>query len=280
MHSAATGEERLGRVCVRLLSDAIVDRIRRGEANSLYTNLIVLLAFRFDVLHIATRWCFTFFMNVLVYFINDFIDVELDLAAENKDHRKTLYIKEHRKTAFALIVVASAMVLLLALFYSRSVCFGVIVALLIIFLYTDYFKSMPYLDIVSCFIWGTAMAWPAIPDFSWSGIRLILLIGLFTATFEVVQCVKDYESDRMGGLRTTPIVLGIPKTFLLLRVLFVTAAIYTLAILGEVAGVLLLIPVFFDRDQRMETYWMKMRIVYGTLWLIIMARLYFRSSPY
>jgi 4-hydroxybenzoate polyprenyltransferase len=271
-----TGKEREHtlKVCYRLLADAIIDRLKRKEANSLITNFMLLLSFHFGVTDIVLRMAVTFVLNVLVYFINDFIDVDIDLANEKKDHTKALYIKEHQRTAFALIVCVSAALLTLTLLYSQSVCLGVILALLIIFLYTDYFKNMPYFDVIGCFVWGVSMAWPAIPDFSPQGIKLILLIGLFTASFEVVQCIKDYDSDKQYDLRTTPIVIGIPKAFLLARSMYVLAMIYTVFVLGETQGILLLVPMFFRTDQKMDTYWMKLRVVYGIVWITIMARLF------
>jgi 4-hydroxybenzoate polyprenyltransferase len=267
--------EHVLKVSYRLLSDAIIDRLKRKEANSLITNFMLLLAFHFGIGDIAIRMAVTFVLNVLVYFINDFIDVEIDLANENKDHTKALYIQENKRTAFALIVCVSAALLIATLLYSKSVCLGVILALLIIFLYTDYFKNMAYFDIIGCFVWGVSMAMPAIPDFSAQGIKLILLIGIFTASFEVVQCIKDCEEDKRYNLRTTPIVIGIPRSFLLARSLYVVAAAYTIFVLGELQGILLLVPMFFSTDQDMDTYWMKLRVVYGIVWLTIMARLFF-----
>lgn len=267
--------EHVLKVSYRLLSDAIIDRLKRKEANSLITNLMLLLAFHFGVADIAVRMAVTFVLNVLVYFINDFIDVEIDLANADKDRTKALYIKENKRTAFALIVCTSAALLILTLLYSKSVCLGVILALLIIFLYTDYFKNMAVFDIIGCFVWGVSMAMPAIPDFSPQGIKLILLIGIFTASFEVVQCIKDYEEDKQYNLRTTPIVIGIPRAFLLARSLYVLAAAYTIFILGEIQGALLLVPMFFSTEQEMDTYWMKLRVVYGIVWITIMARLFF-----
>jgi 4-hydroxybenzoate polyprenyltransferase len=272
-----TGKEREHtlKVCYRLLADAIIDRLKRKEANSLITNFMLLLSFHFGVVDIAIRMAVTFFLNVLVYFINDFIDVEIDLANKEKDHTKALYIKGHKRTAFALIVCVSAVLLILTLLYSKSVCIGVILALLIIFLYTDYFKNMAYFDIIGCFVWGVSMAWPAIPDFSLQGIKLILLIGIFTASFEIVQCIKDYDSDRKYDLRTTPIVIGVPKAFLLARAMYVLAAVYTVFVLGEIQGLLLLLPILFTTDQKMDAYWMKLRVVYGIVWITIMVRLFF-----
>ena len=275
----AEAREHTLKVCYRLLSDAIMDRLRRKEANSLITNFMLLLAFHFGALHIAVRMAVTFVLNVLVYFINDFIDVDIDLANEEKDHVKALYIKGHKRTAFALIVCVTAALLILTLLYSKSVCLGVIPALLIIFLYTDYFKNMAYFDIIGCFVWGVSMAWPAIPDFSLQGLKLILLLGIFTASFEVVQSIKDYDSDKKYDLRTTPIVIGIPKAFLLVRALYVLATAYTMFVLGEVQGILLLVPLLFRTDQRIDVYWTKLRVVYGIVWITIMVRLFFGWYP-
>ncbi len=273
--NAGEVREHVLKVCYRLLSDAIVDRLKRREANSLITNFMLLLSFHFGILDIAIRMAVTFVLNVLVYFINDFIDVEIDLANKEKDHSKALYIKGHKRTAFALIVCVSAVLLILTLLYSKSVCIGVILSLLIIFLYTDYFKNMAYFDVIGCFVWGVSMAWPAIPDFSLEGIKLILLIGIFTASFEIVQCIKDYDSDKKYDLRTTPIVIGIPKAFLLARAMYVLATVYTVFVLGEIQGILLLLPILFTTDQKMDAYWMKLRVVYGIVWITIMVRLFF-----
>ncbi len=262
------------KVCYKLLSGAIVDRLKRMEANSLVTNFMLLVAFRFPFLDLFIRMIVTFFLNVLVYFINDFIDVDIDLSSAAKDHSRARYIKEHKRTAFALIVLSSATLLVGTLLYSKSVSIGVICALVIIFLYTDYFKNMAYLDVVGCFIWGMSMAWPAIPDFSWQGMKLILLIGLFTASFEIVQCVKDYEFDKNYNLKTTPIVIGIPKAYMLARGIYVISALYTVFVLGEYQGVLLLIPLFFSTTQDPSAYWMKLRVVFGVVWCSIMARLF------
>jgi 4-hydroxybenzoate polyprenyltransferase len=217
----------------------------------------------------------TLFLNLLGYFINDFIDVDVDLASENKDHAKALFIKQNKRTAFALIACMSAALIIPTLFYSKSVCFGVIMLLLIVTIYTEHFKNKAYWDVVFIGLWGFALSWLAIPDFSWHGIQLILLLFIFGCCFEGVQTVKDYEDDKKYGLTTTPIVIGIPRTFLLLRILYVFSGIYSILILQELAGILLIIPVFFSSRQNMSNYWLKLKITCGIVWIIIMVRLYF-----
>jgi len=262
------------KICFRLLADTFVDRLRRLEANTIFTNLLLLLAFHFNVLDFIVRMFVTIYINILAYFINDFIDVDVDLQAQEKNHAKALFIKENKRTAFALIVFMSTFLLVFTLFYSKSVCFGVILVLFVIFIYTDYFKNRAYLDIFGCFLWGMAIPWIAIPDFSMEAIKLIVLLGLFSCCTEIAQCIKDYESDKKYGLKTTPIVLGIPKTFWAARIIYVVAAAYAIFILRQPMGVLAALPVFFSTSQPITRYWLKLRAVFGTVWLVIMARVY------
>jgi len=262
-------------ICCRLLIDTLLDRLKRFEANTLFTNFVLLIAFHFSLADFIIRMAVTFYVNMLAYFINDFIDVDVDLAAEGKDHAKALFLKENKRTALALIVCLSVALLVFTLFYSTSVCFGIIFVVFVIFIYTDYFKTRAYWDIFGCFLWAISLSWIAIPDFSFEGIKLILLLGLFSCCTETAQCIKDYESDKKYGLKTTPIVLGISRTFLMVRILYVVAALYTIFILRQPVGFLVLVPIFFSTSQLITRYWLKLRIVFGIVWLVIMVRVYF-----
>jgi 4-hydroxybenzoate polyprenyltransferase len=146
--------------------------------------------------------------------------------------------------------------------------------LFIVTIYTDFFKNKAFWDVIFIGLWGLALSWVAIPDFSWQGIKLIVLLFMFGCSFETVQTLKDYEEDKKFGLTTTPIVLGVPKTFLILRILYVTSALYAIFVLKELAGIFILIPLFFSTSQNMSSYWTKLKIVCGLVWLVIMIRLY------
>ncbi|MFC1592154.1 UbiA family prenyltransferase [Thermodesulfobacteriota bacterium] len=271
----ALPERNIFYVCFKLLADTTIDRFKRVEANTILTNFLLLLAFHFSALDFAIRMGVTIYVNILAYFINDFIDVEVDLAAVDKDYDKALFIKQNKRHAFALIICMSFSLLVFTLFYSKSVCFGVIMVLFVIFIYTDYFKTRAFLDVLGCFFWALALAWIAIPDFSPYAIKLIVLLGLFSMCTEMVQCVKDYEEDKKYGLRTTPIVIGIPRTFLFARIIYVLSTLYTLFVLQQWVGLLLLLPLLFRTGQEMPRYWMKLRLVYGFVWLVVMATTYF-----
>ena len=269
----------LGSVCYKLLADTAKDRLVRLEANTILGNFLLLIAFHFSFTDFIIRMVITLFINVLGYFINDFIDIEVDLASKEKDKSKALFIKEHKKTALALILCMSAGLVTATLFYSQSVCFAVIMLLFIVTIYTDYFKNKAFWDVIFIGLWGFALSWIAIPDFSWQGIKLILLLFIFGCCFETVQTLKDYEEDKNFGLTTTPIVLGVPETVLILRILYIASALYAFFVLNEIVGILILIPLFFSTTQNMGTYWTKLKLVCGVVWMVIMVRLYFHSLP-
>jgi len=265
----------LGSICYKLLSDTAKDRLMRLEANTILGNFLLLIAFHFSFFDFIIRMAVTLYINVLGYFINDFIDIEVDLASKDKDQSKALFIKEHKKTALALILCMSTCLVTATLFYSQSVCFAVIMLLFIVTIYTDSFKNKAFWDVIFIGLWGLALSWVAIPDFSWQGIKLIVLLFMFGCSFETVQTLKDYEEDRKFGLTTTPIVIGVQKTFLVLRILYVTSALYAIFVLKEITGIFILVPLFFSTTQSMATYWTKLKIVCGIVWVVIMVRLYY-----
>lgn len=265
-------------VCCRLLADTARDRIVRLEANTILGNLLLLIAFHFSALDFIIRMAVTLYINVLGYFINDYIDVDVDLANKDKDSSKALFIKEHKKTALALILYMSAAVIIATMFYSTSVCLAVVMLLLIVTIYTDSLKNTAYWDIIFIGLWGLALSWIAIPDFSWQGTQLILLLFLFGCSFETVQTLKDYEEDKKFGLTTTPIAIGVPGTLRVLRALYVVSALYALFVLREPVGILLFIPLLFSTTQSMSVYWTKLKVTCGIVWLVIMVRLYVQHA--
>jgi 4-hydroxybenzoate polyprenyltransferase len=264
-------------ISYRLLADTAIDRFKRVEANTIITNFLMLLAFNFSIYDILFRMGITVYANVLAYFINDYIDIEIDLAANNKNNKKALFLKQHKHLALVLIICLITTLLIISLIYNQSVCFAVILVFFVIFIYTNELKKRPYLDIIGCFFWGISLPWIALPDVSWNSIKYILLLGLFSSCTEIVQCIKDFEFDKSCGVRTTPVVIGIQKSFIFIRLLFVVSAFYSILVLHHWAGTLLLLLIFLDTKQEMPKYWMKLRIVFGIVWLILMSQLYFMN---
>ena len=269
------GKKNIVSVCYKLLADTAKDRILRLEANTILGNFLLLIAFHFGPLDFLIRMIVTLYINLLGYFINDYIDVEVDLASKDKDHTKALFIKQNQKTALSLIYFMCTVLIGFTFFYSASVCFAVVMLLLIVTVYTKYYKNTAFLDVLFIGLWGLALSWIAIPDFSLYGIKLILLLFIFGCCFETVQTVKDYEEDKKFGLTTTPVRIGLSNTFHLLRGLYILAAVYSVLVLREIAGLLMVLPLFFSSSQKPGVYWTKLKIVCGIIWLTIMIRVYF-----
>ncbi len=257
------------------LADTARDRLARLEANTILGNFLLLAAFHFSPADFIIRMTVTIFLNALGYFINDYIDVEVDLANTDKDHKKALFIKQHKRQAVMFILFLSILLIGFSWFYSKSVCFAVVMLIICVSVYTAFCKNIVFLDVLFIGLWGFFLSWIAIPDFSFTGIKLIGLLFLFGCCFEIVQTIKDYDHDKKYGLRTSPVVLGINPTFVILRSLYVVSVLYTLVILREAVGIVLLIPLLFNKKQNMSTYWSKLKIICGIVWIVLMVRLYF-----
>ena len=265
---------RMFQICFKLLKDTALDRIRRLEGNTIPGNFLLLIAFHFGALDFIIRMAITLIANLLIYFINDYIDIEVDLANKDKNHSKTLFLKEHKKIALTLILYLSTALIIAAMFYSTSVCLAVVLVLLFEIIYTDNFKKKPIWDILFVGLISAALSWIAIPNFSLLGIQYIVLLFIFGCCFETVQTLKDFEEDKKFGLTTTPVVIGFHRTVYLLKGLYVLATLYAVVVLRELIGVLLLIPLFFSTRQNMGTYWTRLKFVCGIVWIIMMVRLY------
>lgn len=261
-------------ICFRLLKDTTVDRMRRLEANTIPGNFLLLIAFHFSSLDVIIRMAVTLIANLLIYFINDYIDIEVDLANKDKDRAKALFLKKHKKDALALILYMSTALIVATMFYSTSVCLAVVLVLFFEVVYTDTFKKKPFGDIIFVGLISAALSWIAMPDFSWHGAQLVLLLFIFGCAFETVQTLKDYKEDKDFGITTTPVVIGVPGTVLILRGLYIISIAYTLGVLREPAGLLLCIPLFFNTSRSMSRYWTKLKFICGIVWVIIMIRLY------
>jgi len=261
-------------ICFKLLKDSALDRILRLEGNTIPGNFLLLIALHFSALDFIIRMAVTLMANLLIYFINDYIDIEVDLANKDKDHSKALFLKKHKKHALALILYLSTALIVATLFYSTSVCLAVVLVLFFEIVYTDSFKKKPIWDIIFVGLISAALSWIAMPDFSLHGTQLVLLLFIFGCAFETVQTLKDYKEDKEFGVTTTPVVIGLPATILVLRGLYIISIAYTFFVLHEPAGLILCILLFLSTSQHMPRYWTKLKIVCGIVWVIHMARIF------
>ena len=90
---------------LRIIAETLWYRVRRREANNFITTLSLMAALRLPLPDMLYRGGFALLLNIYVYLINDYCDVEIDLSSSDKDQRKTVFLSEHRKAAAAALLL-------------------------------------------------------------------------------------------------------------------------------------------------------------------------------
>src|SRR5690606_5018224 len=96
-------------------------------------------------------------------------------------------------------------------------------------------------------------------------------LALFSTCFELIQVIRDRESDEAIGVSTTAVALGEARTRLVLRVAMLVAAAYAIVLLERLIGAGLLIAPLLPSGSDPERYWNRVRLVFGLTWLAIVV---------
>ena len=261
----------------RIVIEVVAFRVRRLEMANLAAAVALMLVLHLPLYDVVVRTLFAALLNVLVYLNNDYHDVAIDARAPDKDVAKAGFLARNMNAALrAQWVLASVLValaawhsvgLVLVLMAGGGICWG----------YSAYFKHMPWLDVAAMTAWGMVMPLCGSPLDRALGLSLALQLGLFSAVFETIQVVRDRRSDAGQGVRTTAVVLGAQRTFLLTRALMVLCAGYAALALHPFAGVLalgaLLLPMR-EGEHDAERLWTRIKLIYGCAWLLACAFIY------
>ena len=217
------------------------------------------------------RTAFALVLNALVYLNNDYLDVDIDAQTPDKDRAKVLFLQAHKKTAlrlqwalFGLLAVLACFApgLWLALTLGAGICIA----------YSAWLKHVPGLDILAMGAWGFAMPLCGAPLDRALGLLLALQLGLMSAVFETIQVIRDHETDRDAGVRTTAVVLGKAKALWLARVLMLVSALYAALVLHPLAGVIAAGALFVPLGHSaVDAYWTRIKLISGVAWLCICA---------
>lgn len=166
------------------------------------------------------------------YIINDLIDFETDLV--NRPERMAIGKKWSKKTAIVIYVLLSLVGLEIAWYLAGQVGNRMLVliypaAVLLLFLYSRKLKGMPLAGniVVSIFCAGVAGvvlfaerdSFSQITDnqpligekIKWLFGGYIIFAFITTLLREIVKDIEDMDGDRKSGLRTLPIVFGLPS---------------------------------------------------------------------
>lgn len=253
---------------LRILADVVGYRLRRLEMANLAGALAIMAALRLAWPDVALRAGFAALLNVLVYLNNDYRDVALDARSPDRDGNTVAFLRGHMREALALQWFLAGLLTALALSHSLDLVIAGALGGGTCWAYSKHWKHRPYVDIVAMTLWGFSMPLCAVPLDRTLGLALALQLALFSSVFESIQVIRDREVDAALGLRTTAVVLGVPRTLALGRGLALIAATYAALVIhpwsGALAGLAVLVP---WRADRAASYWTRVKVVFGLAWL-------------
>jgi 4-hydroxybenzoate polyprenyltransferase len=264
---------------LKIVAQVVVYRLRKLEMANLAAAGSIAVALHLSLLDIAFRTAFAFFLNALVYLNNDYLDIDLDLSSADKDAHKSRFLKDNLRAALWAQWVMVGVLFAAALAYDIGLLVPLVAGGGICFWYSAQLKRRPYVDILAMMIWGVTMPMCGSPVQSALGWCMALQLGLFSNVFETIQVMRDSDEDAAEGVRTTSVVLGKPRTLLLARALMVLCSVYALLVLHPIAAAITAVALFlsFPAD-RIESYWTRVKLVYGIAWLAICAWVFFTGG--
>ncbi|MCY7352996.1 MAG: geranylgeranylglycerol-phosphate geranylgeranyltransferase [Cytophagaceae bacterium] len=165
------------------------------------------------------------------YIINDYYDIKIDLI--NKPERVVIgrYIK--RRWAMGINLVLNGMGVLLGLTVDRRVALINVIAVVMLWLYSNYLKRQPF--------WGnfvvsalTALSLIVLAVHYRRHQELVYLYALFSFCLslvrEIIKDMEDVKGDATFGCQTLPIIWGLRRTKTLL---YVILALFFLILAGS-----------------------------------------------
>ncbi len=257
----------------RIVADVVVYRVRKREMGNLVTSTTLAAALALPLGDVALRFAFGALLNLWVYLVNDLIDVDVDLAAPGRDQTRVRFLSDHRRIGWLTSMVLLAALAGAGAAHSPGLLVAVSSTAVIIVAYTRWWKRTPGLDLLAMAGWGLSMALVGCPLESAAGLRLAGLLALLCASTEAVQVLRDEDSDRAAGVRTTAVVLGPRLTVLCFRVLVLASAVYASLLLHRWLGLLLLLalPVPMAPGDAAARRWDIFRALFGITWLALLS---------
>ena len=255
---------------LRVVSDVAVYRIRKREMGNLVTSMTLAVALALPIEDLAHRLGFGLVLNLFVYLLNDCIDVKLDLAAEGRDAERTRFLQRHIAAGWVMVVALGVVAAGVAALHSSGLVVAFAATAVLIAAYSKWLKRLPLLDVLAMVGWGVTMAMVGFALDSVEGWRFAGLAGLLCGVTEAVQVIRDVDSDRAAGLRTTAVFLGVRSTAWLARALMLAACVYSCLLLYVGAILLLALPVPLS-GERTNRSWDMLRLIFGSAWLALLA---------
>lgn len=260
------------RAAVRIVADTAAYRLQKREAGNLVTSMTLAAALRLPAWDLAVRLVFGALLNLWVYLVNDLLDVDIDLRAPGRDQGRVQFLADNVRVGWGVTVVLSLLLLGMGAVHSPGLVVAFVSTALIILAYTRVLKHHPVADLLAMTAWGLSMALVGFPLSSAAGLRFAGMLGILCTITEAIQVIRDFESDRAAGVRTTAVVFGTVATAWIARALIVAAAAYGALVLSRLASGVFLLALFVPlTNAPAARSWDGLRVVFGLGWLLLLA---------
>jgi 4-hydroxybenzoate polyprenyltransferase len=261
---------------VKILFDVAVFRLRRFEMANIAGALAIAFACHLSYVEIGFRAVFAFLLNLLVYLNNDWYDLADDLASSGKDQNKNAYLAANPRAAVFAQLGLFALLFALALLWGGGLLIALIAGAGVCFAYSAGLKRRPIFDVLAMIAWGMAMPLVGLAPGHPEGWLLLGQLGLFSGVFESIQVIRDHDTDKAAGVRTTAVVLGLERSQWLARALMVIAGLYAGAMFSWWIAPLPILAALIPMDREdIDRYWNRVRMVLGLAMLAETAFVYF-----
>lgn len=262
---------------LKIIVEVASFRLRRLEMANMAGALAIMLALHLPGLEIGVRLVFAFLLNVLVYLNNDFYDVADDLASQDKDQRKTEFLRTHRDAAVRAQLGLVGVLVAVGLWWGGGLLWAGLLGGGVCWAYSARLKRVPYVDVMAMVAWGVAMPMVGLPIDRLEGWVLLGQLGLFSGVFESIQVLRDHDEDSALGVQTTAVVLGKPRTRRLIQVMLALAGLYAAVFVHPLLAVLPAIAAVMPmRANDPSLYWNDVRLMLGITFLIECAVVWWR----
>lgn len=239
---------------------------------NLAASLSIMAALRLTWSDVAVRLGFGVLLNLVVYLTNDTYDIRGDLAAPDRDRDKAQFLLEHRGAALGAQGLLVLFMVGIGWWHSPGLIVTLVAGAGICWVYSARIKRVPFLDVATIAICGVAGSMVAFPLDSVLGWCLAGQLGLFAASFQVIQMMRDHDSDARFGTHTTVVHLGFRRSVLLHRALMLLSAVYAIALVNRWLGLALLLAPMLPVDAaKANRDWNRIRLVFGVVWLAMVG---------
>ena len=264
---------------VKIACESFRFRVEKHEANNLLVTLSMLLAFKVGGLDLALRVTFAILLNLLIYLLNDYCDVDVDLCTPRKDRQKTRFMAEHRRASQLavlgeLLLLGGPATVHYLLFHTPLLPVALVINVALVYVYSRWLKRIPIVDVLSMALAGATTTMVGAPD-SVLGYQLLGLLALISGSYQIIQVIRDTRSDEQQGVRTTSVVLGPRLAAWIFRAIVLCASAYGVLLMGMWAAagfaLALLLPLSVDRAARS---WDGARVIFGLSWLGLLVQVF------